>query len=305
MAGGREIVLSGATGLVGGTLAASLAEAGWGVRALTRRPRTARFPSEVRAVGWNGLEVENSTLAWASAVIHLAGEPIFGGRLSRYRRHRIRESRVASTRSLVAALGRLSPAERPRTLICASAVGYYGSRGDEILEESAEPGEGFLADICVDWESAAQLARRHEVRVVCLRIGVVLAREGGALPRLLLPFRMGLGGRLGSGRQWFPWIHLQDLVALLHATIEDESWSGAVNATSPQAVTNADFTRALGEQLGRRTPLPVPAFALRSALGELSGELLGSRRVVPRVAHDRGFQFQHASLEGALADLLG
>ena len=304
MASGREIVLSGATGLVGAALATSLSEAGWGVRALTRRPRIARFPAQVRAVGWDGLQVESNTLAWASALVHLAGEPIFGGPLNRSRRKHIRESRVASTRSLVAALGRLPASERPRTLLCASAVGYYGSRGDEELDEAAEPGEGFLADVCVDWESAALLAQRHDVRVVCLRMGVVLAREGGALPRLLLPFRLGLGGRLGSGRQWFPWIHLDDLVALLHAALEDESWSGPVNAVSPQPVPNADFSRALGKQLGRRTPLPVPAFVLRAALGDLSGELLGSRRTVPRAAQDRDFQFQYASLEHALANLL-
>lgn len=301
----REIVLSGATGLVGGALATSLADDGWGVRALTRRPRAARFPSPVRAVGWDGLRVESGTLAWAKAVVHLSGEPLFGGPLSRSRRRRIRQSRVASTHSLVAALGRLPPAERPGTLLCASAVGYYGTRGDEELGESAEPGEGFLADVCVDWESAALQAQRHEVRVVCLRLGVVLAREGGALPRILLPFRLGLGGRLGTGRQWFPWIHVDDLVAMLHAALEDGSWQGPVNAVSTQPVTNSGFSRALGSQLGRRTPLPVPAFALRGALGELSGELLDSRKVLPLAAQDRDFQFRHASLEGALEDLLG
>jgi len=243
-------------------------------------------------------------LAWANAVVHLSGEPIFGGLLSRSRKRRIRESRVASTRSLVTTLGRLPPTERPATLLCASAVGYYGSRGDEELLESAAPGEGFLADVCVEWESAALQAQRHDVRVVCMRIGVVLSREGGALPRLLLPFRLGLGGRLGSGRQWFPWIHLEDLVAMIQIALESEAWSGPVNAVSPKPVTNADFSHALGRQLGRPTLLPVPAFALRGALGELSGELLGSRKVVPDVAQKREFPFRHASLEGALADLL-
>lgn len=305
MAVGREIVLSGATGLVGGALAHSLADDDWGIRALTRRPRTARFPSQVRAVGWDGRHAERGALAWARAVVHLAGEPVFGGPLTRSRRRRIRESRVASTQSLVAALGDLPGAERPRTLLCASAVGYYGSRGDDELDESAEPGEGFLADVCVDWESAALQAQRHGVRVVCLRIGVVLAREGGALPRLLPLFRLGLGGRLGTGSQWFPWIHVDDLVALLRAALEDEGWHGPVNAVSPQPITNANFTQALGKRLGRRTPLPVPAFALRAALGEISSELLGSRRVLAGAARERDFQFRHASLEGALADLLG
>ena len=304
MATSREIVLSGATGLVGKRLATSLVADGWGVRALTRRPDKARFAAPIRAVGWDGLRAEASALSWAKSVVHLSGEPIFGGPLTPSQRRRIRSSRVDSTRAIVSQLGALPPAERPGTLLCASAVGYYGSRGDESLDESAEPGEGFLAEVCMDWESAALQARRHGVRVVCVRIALVLAREGGALPRLLVPFRLGLGGPLGTGQQWFPWIHIDDLVGLLRAALEDESWQGVVNAASPQSVRNTDFTRALGDQLGRRTPLRVPAFALRAALGELSGELLGSRRVLPVAALDRGFQFRPESLGEALADLL-
>ena len=305
MKANREVVLSGATGLVGQRLATSLVADGWGVRALTRRPDKVRFDAPIRAVGWDGLRTEAGALSWAKGVVHLSGEPIFSGPLTRSRRRQIRNSRVESTRAIVSQLGTLPPAERPKTLLCASAVGYYGSRGEESLDESSEPGQGFLAEVCMDWESAALQARRHDVRVVCLRIAVVLAREGGALPRLLLPFRLGLGGRLGTGRQWFPWIHVDDLVSLLHAALEDEAWQGAVNAVSPQSVRNADFTRALGDQLGRRTPLSVPAFALRAALGELSGELLGSRRVLPVAALDRDFHFGHESLEETLADLLG
>jgi uncharacterized protein (TIGR01777 family) len=207
---------------------------------------------------------------------------------------------VDSTAAFVRVIRELPAASRPHTFVCASAVGIYGDRGDERLDEAARIGHGFLADVCRDWEAAAAPAEDAGARVAQLRIGIVLAREGGALPQLALPFRFGLGGRLGSGRQWLPWIHIDDLVALTLAVIDDESLRGPVNATAPEPVRNEELTRLLGQVLNRPTPLPVPAFAVHAALGELAGELLGSRRVVPTRALSHGFAFEHADLEAAL-----
>jgi hypothetical protein len=189
--------------------------------------------------------------------------------------------------------------------VCASAVGYYGSRGDELLEESAPPGDGFLAELCVSWEEEASAAARHGVRSASLRIGLVLAREGGALAPLARIFGFGLGGRIGSGEQWWPWIHLDDLVSLCCSALVDPRYRGALNAVAPNPIRNRDFARELARQLGRPALLPVPGFAMRALLGELSGELLGSRRVVPRRALDIGFAFAHEQLDSALAAELG
>lgn len=295
-----EILVSGATGLIGARLVSRLREQGASVRALTRRPERAAGASRLRWLGWDGRSARPEHLAGCTAVVHLAGEPVFAGRLSAERRRRIRSSRIDSTRSLVSALASLPEAERPRALLCASAVGVYGSRGDEELDEHAAPGRGFLADVCRDWESSALSAEERGVRVVTLRIGIVLAREGGALPRMTLPFRLGLGGRIGTGQQWFPWIHRDDVVALSLAALSDDRWKGAVNATAPAPVRNAELTRVLGRVLGRPTLLPVPAFAVRLALGDLATELLGSRRAVPRRALGLGFTFGYPSLESAL-----
>jgi uncharacterized protein (TIGR01777 family) len=297
----REVLLTGASGLLGGRLVPALGREGIAVRALTRRPQAApALPAPHRWLGWDGREAPRDAVAGAFAVVHLAGEPVFAGRLTAARRARIRASRIDSTRSLAATIGSLPEAGRPRVLVCASAVGYYGSRGDSLLDEEAPPGEGFLAEVCRDWEAEALAAARHGTRCVCLRIGIVLAREGGALPRLLLPFRLGLGGRLGDGRQWFPWIHADDVVGLVCAALRDEGYAGAVNAVAPEPVRNAELTETLARLLHRPAFLAVPAFALRAALGELSSELLGSRRCVPRRALSRGYAFAQPRLESAL-----
>jgi uncharacterized protein (TIGR01777 family) len=291
------VVLTGGTGLVGGALLPILLGRGCEVRALVRRGGRL---TGARELVWDGTTPPAGALDGAQALVHLSGEPVFGGLPTAARRLRLRASRVDSTRALVAALAALPEARRPRAFVCASAVGYYGDRGEEILDESAEPGDGFLADLCVDWEAAAAEASRHGVRVCSVRIGVVLSRKGGALPLMARPFRLGLGGRLGSGRQWFPWVGLDDLVALLAAALDDERCSGAVNGVAPEPARNEELTRALGRVLGRPTLLPVPAFAVRAALGDLSAELLGSKRVVPRRARELGFAFRQTSLEELL-----
>ncbi len=293
------VLVTGATGLVGGRLLPALAREGWAVRALSRRP-DAKVAGDGEVLSWDGRSVGREALEGARAIVHLAGEPIFGGRLTARRRERIRESRIESTRSIAQGLSELPESRRPAVFLCASAVGYYGSRGDEVLEESAAPGSGFLARVCVDWEAAATAAEAAGVRTVSLRIGVVLAREGGALAALRRPFALGLGGRLGDGRQWFPWIHIDDLVALVLAALNDPRYRGPINATAPEPVTNAALTRCLASALRRPALLPVPSPVLRLALGELSEELLGSRRVVPRAALDRGFAFSRSTLEDAL-----
>jgi uncharacterized protein (TIGR01777 family) len=301
----RRILVTGGTGLVGRRLVEALRDDGAPVGAVTRSPERARFGDGVDAVGWDGVQVAPAELARSGAVVHLAGEPVFGGLFSAARRRRILESRVDSTRALVRAIGELGPDERPETFVCASAVGYYGDRGEEELDESAAPGTGFLADVCIAWEKAAQPVEKLGVRRVSLRIGVVLAREGGALATMARAFRLGLGGRIGSGRQWFPWIHADDLVGLLRAALADERYAGAVNAVAPNPVRNAELTRLLGELLHRPTFLRMPALALRLALGELSGELLGSRRIAPKRALDHGYRFEFETIERALSVELG
>jgi len=302
----QEILVSGATGLIGRRLLSALAQDGAAVRALTRRPDSApRLAAPPRWLGWDGRSFPPEAVAGAAAVVHLAGEPVFGGRLTPARREKIRESRVASTRSLVAAIAGLPPPQRPRLLLSASGVGYYAAGGDGILDEDSAPGAGFLATVCRAWEAEALAAAQHGVRCVVLRIGVALAREGGALPLMARPFRFGLGGRLGDGRQWVPWIHLDDVVSLIRAALADDTWTGPVNAVAPQPVRNAKLTRELARVLHRPAFFAVPAFALRAALGEFSGELLDSRRCAPRAALARGFAFAYPELASALAAELG
>ena len=273
-----NISISGASGFIGRHLLKSLATAGHSPRALSRHAP----PAE------------------SDVVIHLAGEPI-AQRWTAEAKRRIRESRVAGTSNLVEALGRLP--HRPEALICASAIGYYGSRGDEILTESSAPGSGFLPEVCVAWEREAQAAEAFGMRVVRVRTGIVLDSNGGALVRMLPPFRMGVGGRLGTGRQWMSWIHLEDLAALFQFAVESQV-RGPLNAVAPHPVTNADFTRELALALRRPAMFPVPEFALRLLFGEMAGVLLDSQRVAPAAAEAAGFRFRFPQLAAALAALL-
>ena len=234
-------------------------------------------------------------------VIHLSGESV-AGRWTASKKARIRESRVVSTKNLSQALAKTETP--PKTFLCASAIGYYGNRGDEILTEECPSGTGFLSEVCREWEAATQAAATAGIRTVNLRMGIVLSRNGGALKQMLLPFRLFLGGRIGSGRQWWGWIHITDLVLALHHILHNESLRGPVNLTSPNPVTNAEFTRTLATVLKVPAVLPVPPFAARLGLGELADEcLLASARVMPRKLLESGFALKHPELRTALGSL--
>jgi uncharacterized protein (TIGR01777 family) len=246
--------------------------------------------------------VPREALQGIDVVFNLAGEPVAEGRWTQDKKRRIRDSRVIGTSKLVAGLRELD--RKPTVLVSASAVGYYGDRDDQELDETSEVGRGFLAEVCAAWEREALAAEALGVRVVCVRIGIVLARSGGALARMLTPFKLGAGGRLGSGKQWMPWIHLDDVVGVLLHAARNEVVRGAMNAVSPQPVTNAEFTRALGRALHRPAFLSMPKAALRIAFGEMSEVVMASQRVLPRVAESTGYNFRHPGLEGALAAAL-
>jgi uncharacterized protein (TIGR01777 family) len=288
--------------MVGQALAAQL---GGAVVATTRSARGAKLDHVSEVVAWDGASpLAPAALRDVEAVFHLAGEPVIEGRWTDEKKERILRSRVDSTRALVESMAALPPSARPRVLVCASAVGFYGTRGDELLTERSEPGAGFLADVCCAWEGEASNARDLGVRVVSVRIGIVLSTAGGALARMLPIFRAGLGGRLGDGKQWMPWIHIDDLVGLLRFAAASEQLDGPVDASAPDLVNNASFTRALGAALHRPTLVPAPAFALRLALGEAASVVLASQRVAPARALEAGFRFAHPKLGEALADLL-
>lgn len=297
-----EALVTGATGLVGRQLLQQLPAA----RALSRSVQDGRFPGSpsVRAWAWQPerQQVPTAALEQVEAVFHLAGEPVAEGRWTAAKKQRIRDSRVLGTRNLVASMAQVLP--RPRVLVCASAIGFYGDRGDVPLEESAEPGRGFLAEVCRAWEAEALEAEKLGVRVVLARIGLVLAPRGGALERMLLPFRLGVGGKLGSGQQWMSWVHVDDVVGLLLHGAQRKDLRGPMNLVSPAPVTNEVFTRELGRVLRRPTLLTAPRLALRLALGELSEALLESQRVLPRVALQSGYAFAQPELGAALAACL-
>ena len=241
------------------------------------------------------------------AVVNLAGENIFGGRWTTEFKARLLESRVHSTRNVMQALVHkpTSTDGRPKVLVNASAIGYYGPRGDEELGEDGSPGNDYLAKICIDWEKEAHAADGKGVRVALIRIGVVLAKEGGALPKMLTPFKLFAGGPVGSGRQWMSWIHIEDLVGILVLALDQPNATGPINGTAPHPVTNRDFATALGEVLHRPSFFPTPAFALRLALGEVANVVTTGQRVLPRRALQLGYKFQFPELAGALTNLLG
>ena len=296
-----NVTVTGASGFVGSLLTRKLLDTGYAVHVLGRR-LGAGLPPEVHFSEWPSMDAEPpaESLASADVVVHLAGEPV-AQRWTAAARRRIRDSRVDGTRNLVQALSKLS--RRPSVLVSASAIGYYGPRGDEMLAENASPGRDFLGKLCGEWEQAALAAEALGIRVVLPRIGTVLGR-GGALARMLPPFRFGLGGRLGSGKQWMSWIHVQDLIGLILFALTNAALRGPVNATAPHPVTNLEFTHALAAALHRPAMFFVPGFALRLALGEMATMVLTGQRVVPAAAETAGFSFQYPDLAPALAGLL-
>jgi uncharacterized protein (TIGR01777 family) len=296
-----NLVVTGASGLIGSALSARLTAGGHRVRRLVRRQAGAEEITWDPATG----KIDSAGLEALDGVIHLAGENV-GARWTRARRARIRESRVRGTRLLSETLARLT--RPPRFLVAASAIGIYGDRGDQVLAESTPPGDptrDFLVSVCLGWEAAADPARAAGIRVAHPRLGVVLSPKGGALQRILLPFRLGVGGRVGSGNQWMSWVALEDAIDAIIHLMSAESVEGPVNVSAPEPVTNREFTRTLGRVLRRPTVLPVPAAALRLAFGEMAdGTLLASARVRPARLLESGYRFIHPTLEGALRSML-
>jgi len=294
-----RIAVTGSSGLIGSALVSSLVAQGHELRRLVRRE-----PSAADELRWDPAagEIDGSALEGLDAVVHLAGENIAGARWTEARKRRLRDSRVGPTRLLAEALARLK--RKPRVLVSASAIGYYGERGSSWLDETAPPADDFLGRLSVEWEAAAAPAAEAGIRVVHPRTGIVLSPAGGALAKMLLPFRLGLGGVVGSGEQYFSWIALDDAVGAILHLLEHDDLAGGVNVAAPSPVTNAELTRTLGRVLGRPTPLPVPAVGLRLALGEMADAVLASARVRPERLLATGYSFRFPELEGALLHVL-
>jgi uncharacterized protein (TIGR01777 family) len=298
-----RVALTGATGRIGARLVGALRERGDEVTVLSRGPDRARAALGVDAVAWQpeSEAAPAAALAGRDAVVHLAGEDV-AQRWSDDAKRRLRSSRELGTRNLVAGLRAAEP--RPATLVSASAVGYYGPRGDEPVPESEPPGSDFLAQICVMWEQEAAAAEQLGVRVVRIRTGVVLDRGGGALAKMLPFFRLGIGGPVAGGRQYIPWIHVDDLVGIYLAALDDPGWSGPVNATAPAPATNKEFSRALGRALHRPAFAPVPGLAVRVLYGEMADIVVHGQRVVPERTGALGYGFRHPALDEALSSAL-
>ena len=293
-----RVLISGATGLIGAALSSDLLNQG---RQITRLSRSSS--ARDGQVPWDPHQpISPAVVSGFDAVVHLAGETIVG-RWTDAKKHAIRESRVLGTRHLSEALAKA--AQPPRVFVCASAIGYYGDRGDEILREDSASGTGFLPEVCREWEAAAKAADDAGIRTAYTRFGIVLSRSGGALAKMLTPFRLGLGGNMGSGRQWWSWVALQDVVGAIEHVLKAEACRGPVNVVSPNPARNGEFTRVLGSVLSRPAVFPVPAFAARVALGQMADELLlASQRVEPAKLAATGYVFQQPELRGALQSAL-
>jgi uncharacterized protein (TIGR01777 family) len=301
-----KVVLAGGSGLIGRELMRELIGAGYEVVILSRSPeQLGDLPSGAAAARWNGQSVGALVprLEGVEAVVNLAGESIGAGSWTPMRKLSIRESRVRATKAIALALGRVD--QRPSTLLQASAVGLYGPCGDEEVDESHPPGSDYLAGVCREWEAASSDVEDFGVRRAVLRTGVVLTTAGGALPRILLPFKLFAGGRLGNGKQWFPWIHLRDEVRAVRFLLEKKEASGAFNLTAPNPLTNGELAKLLGRIMRRPSFMPAPAFALRGVMGEMATLVLDGQRAKPRRLLDAGFEFEYPEIEAALRDLLG
>jgi len=299
--GVMKILITGGTGFIGSALTRSLTDQGYEVTVLSRNPDSVE---KICGPGVNALNNLNQLKPKDTfqAIINLAGAPIFDARWSDARKQIIRDSRIGLTKQLVASMARM--AVKPELLISGSAIGYYGDQGDTVLTEQSATHKDFSEQLCTDWENEAKKAEQLGVRVCLIRTGLVLAEGGGLLKRMLLPFRLGLGGRLGDGQQWMSWIHRQDWIAIARLMITDSSMQGAYNATAPNPVTNSEFARTLAHCLNRPALLPVPAWLLKILLGEMSGLVLGSQRVMPERLLALGFRFQYTDLSSALNQVL-
>jgi len=295
----NRILVSGVSGPIGRALVPSLASGGAQIVRLVRGAA-----KNAEQISWNPLAaVAPADVSGFDAVIHLAGESVVG-RWTDAKKKAIRESRIQATRNLASGLAQAK--DRPRLFVCASGVGFYGNRGDELLTEASAGGGGFVADLAREWEAASRIAAEAGIRTVNLRIGLVLSPKGGALEKMLTPFKLGLGGRLGAGIQWWSWIHVDDIVGSIHHIMHNELISGPVNLVAPSPVRNREFTRVLASVLRRPAVFPVPAFAARLALGEMAQELmLSSQRVVPAKLESSGYAFRFRELGAALEDLVG
>lgn len=296
-----KILVTGSTGLVGSAVVQFLTTGGHRVLRLVRSA-----PRNADEIAWNPIAgtIDTDKLEGVDAVVHLAGDNIAHGRWSAAKKARIRDSRVLGTRLLSTALAKLN--RKPRVFVCASAIGYYGHRGNDVMTESSPPGPTFISTVCRDWEAATEPAQQAGIRVVNLRIGVVLTPRGGALAKMLTPFKLCVGGVVGSGRQYWSWIALDDVVGAIHHAIAHDELSGPVNAVSPEPLANKAFTKTLGRVLHRPTIAPLPAFVVKLLLGEMGEELLlASTRVVPNRLQETGYQFRCPTLEGALRHVLG
>jgi uncharacterized protein (TIGR01777 family) len=295
-----KILISGSHGLVGKALIRSLTTDGHDIVRLVRNK-----PTGAAEIEWNPNEgrIDAAALEGLDVVVHLAGESIASGRWSDEKKRAIRDSRVKGTALMSDALARLS--RPPSLFVSASAIGYYGDRGDEVLTETSAPGKDFLSSVCVEWEQATKAAVEKGIRTIYARFGIILDANEGALAKMLMPFRMGVGGRIGNGRQWMSWIAIEDVVNGLRFLIEDRSMSGPVNFVAPNPVTNAEFTKALGRVLSKPTLFPVPAFGARLAFGEMADALLlSSQRVKPSVLQEKGYSFKWSTLDSALRQIL-
>lgn len=299
-----RVLITGATGFIGSAVCEHLAQGGHRVSVLSRDPGVARerLASIAEAVAWqpDAEPAPVTAIEGIDAIVHLAGESV-AARWSSARKAAIRNSRILGTRNLVAGLA--AATSRPRVLVSSSAIGYYGDRGNDLLTEDSAPGSGFLADVCRGWEKEARAAESLGLKVIRLRTGIVLGADGGALAQMLTPAKLGLGGPLGSGRQWWSWIHLHDVVRLVAHCLE-ATGNAVYNNTSPVPVRQKEFARCLGRALGRPAFLPAPGVALRIVLGGFSSELLGSKRVIPEATLGSGFRYRFPELEAALEDLI-
>lgn len=310
MSAPKKIAITGATGLIGRRLCTRLAAQGWHIVVLSRKPDQARkiLPGAQEHVAWTPGQLGDwaGALEGATAVVNLAGAPIsegiFGPRWTDEYKALIRDSRVEGTRSLVEACAGLQ--QRPQVLVSASGAGYYGHRADTPLDESAAPGDDFIARVCVEWEREARRAEEYGIRTVCTRNGLVLDADSGVLPQIMLPFRFLSGGPVWPGTQWYSWIHPTDEIGLILMAIENEQVSGPLNATAPEPKTSRDFSTILGRVMGSPPWLPVPEFAIHTVLGEMADLVTTGQRVLPRKAQALGYEFRFPELEPALRDLL-